>query len=64
MLELGQPAHVAQTAGLLLDRLEPELVARDGVRVRSRSKAWSWVEVWVRPSGQDMIVSFMCALRW
>jgi hypothetical protein len=31
-MELGRPAHVAQTAGALLDRLEPELVAVEGAR--------------------------------
>ena len=31
-MELGRPAHVAQAAGALLDRLEPELVAVEGAR--------------------------------
>ena len=31
-MELGWPAHVAQAAGALLDRLEPELVAVERAR--------------------------------
>ena len=31
-MELGRSAHVAQAAGALLDRLEPELVAVEGAR--------------------------------
>ncbi len=31
-MELGRPAHVAQAAGALLDRLKPELVAVEGAR--------------------------------
>jgi len=31
-MELGRPAHVAQAAGALLDRLEPELVAVEAAR--------------------------------
>ena len=31
-MELGRPAHVAQPAGTLLDRLELELVAVKGAR--------------------------------
>ncbi len=29
-MELGRPAHIAQAAGALLDRLEPELIAVEG----------------------------------
>jgi hypothetical protein len=56
-MELGRPAHVAQAACALLDRLEPELVTVEGA-ARSRSWAGSLVTVWALLSGPGMVISW------
>ena len=57
-MELGTPAHVAQAADALLDRLEPELVAVEGARPLE-------VLSGELGDGVGMVVSlFVCVLTW